>query len=244
LWASIEEFYITYWYASFYPSLFSMLFALFNLFCSLQLAPIIDTLLFADVPLCLGTLILLKWKDEGGRQRRFRLMNKVAFKWRHFGLLFKQEVSDLDGWEKQYLGDNRRCWEKVMGEWLDGGGTDEYPDTWEGLVRVLEDVEYTEIARELVRVLRSEIDSPPVQMFAATLTTIPQVPPPPPPPCHPYLTRLSSPLNPTLSLLSSHYLPLRMFPSPQQLLLKLMLPQVKPPPPDPHTPSPSPPPSP
>jgi hypothetical protein len=193
---------------------------------------------------------LLKWKDKQGRQHRFRLINKVASKWRDFGLRFGQEESELEGFEEQYHWNTKRCWQKVMGEWLNDAGTDDYPATWGGLVQVLEDVELCEIARELVEVLGSEIDSPPVQEFATTsvpielVATIPQVLPPPPPPRHPYPTRLSSPLNPTLSLLSSHHLPLRMFPSPQQLLLKLMLPQVTPPPPDSHTPSPSPPPSP
>ena len=44
-----------------------------------------------------------------------------------------------------------------MGEWLEEGGTSEYPATWEGLVTALEDVEYETVARELERVLVSVV---------------------------------------------------------------------------------------
>ena len=56
-----------------------------------------------------------------------------------------------------YSRNAKRCWCKVMEQWLGEGSTSEYPTTWKGLMVVLEDVEYTSVARELETVLDSVI---------------------------------------------------------------------------------------
>ena len=63
----------------------------------------------------------------------------------------------MEAFKFECVGDSQRCWCKVMGEWLEEGGTSEYPATWEGLVTALEDVEYETVARELERVLVSVV---------------------------------------------------------------------------------------
>ena len=65
-------------------------------------------------------------------------------------------VNQLDGWESEYRGAVSRCWNKVMEHWLDEGGvTEDYPATWEGLYTLLEDVQCTQVAEELKNALES-----------------------------------------------------------------------------------------
>ena len=61
------------------------------------------------------------------------------------GISFNQ----LSVWEKQHRGNANTCFTKVMEYWLNGGGKDQYPPTWEGLYMLLEDAEYSQIAVEL-----------------------------------------------------------------------------------------------
>lgn len=79
-------------------------------------------------------------------------MNKVSADWNQFGILLGIPLNILEGWEKQYQADSKRCWVKVMDHWLAGKAND-YPVTWNGLYNLLEDAEYTEAAKELKEAL-------------------------------------------------------------------------------------------
>ncbi len=99
--------------------------------------------------LSLNTLNFIKWSDRDGREKTFRLEEKVGSKWRDLGLRLSIEPATLDGWDIQYQRDARRCWGKVMGEFISSGGTGGYPPTWEGLYQLLEDIKCGGIARDL-----------------------------------------------------------------------------------------------
>lgn len=109
--------------------------------------------MLADVPLSLETLTLLKWRQEEGKVQKFELMKLVSARWKTFGMRVGQALNILDGWETQYLKDFRVCWCKVMQQWLDDDGTLEYPATWRGVIVVLEDVDFREVAQQLEIVL-------------------------------------------------------------------------------------------
>lgn len=87
---------------------------------------------------------LIKWKEE-----KFRLIDHVSSGWESFGLRLNIPYDKLEAWREECLGSAFRCWLKVMGHWLTGGGTQDYPATWEGLCLLLEDVEYSEVAERL-----------------------------------------------------------------------------------------------
>ena len=93
------------------------------------------------------TLTLLKWQEDGCNQR-FRLILKVQSKWWDFGTLLGL-TDELTTWEKEHQRDAGRCWTEVMTYWLNGGGGNDYPPTWEGLYTLLEDVKCVQIAKEL-----------------------------------------------------------------------------------------------
>ena len=196
------------------------------------------------VPLTVRTLTLLKWEDKHGCQKRFRLITKVSSRWTDFGRLFGQEEDELEGLGVQYHYKAKQCWCKVVSQWLDNGGTAEYPATWGGFISVLEDVELWEVARELEVVLRSAIvhtpAEPPAELLpepSAQPTSEPTSKPPakspefftsktllswfsPP---HTHLS-LAPPSRRYFSLMPSltHPILQNEFPSPQQLLLRLM----------------------
>ena len=119
----------------------------------------------SDVPLSLSTLTLLKWTDANGHQLNFRLINITSSRWREFGNLFGREENELENVREECFGKANRCWCKVMNQWLKNDGTPEYPATWRGVLTVLVDLEYSEVARELQKVLAS--------------VTPPSLPPPP-----------------------------------------------------------------
>lgn len=105
----------------------------------------------------MSSLTLIKWKDDNGEIQNFNLGDKVSSKWRKFGHRMKLENNKLDGWEGQFHGDVTRCWGEVMQHWLDMGGTDEYPETWEELYKMLEDVELGGVAKKLKRAVDAAI---------------------------------------------------------------------------------------
>ena len=138
----------------------------------------------SDVPLSLSTLTPLKWTDAKGHQLNFRLINITSSRWREFGYLFRREENELENLREECFGKANRCWCKVMNQWLENDGTPEYPATWRGVLAVLVDLEYSEVARELQRVLASVTPSPPPQM-AQPFVAPPPAPAVTPPPSLP-----------------------------------------------------------
>ena len=57
----------------------------------------------------------------------------------------------LTAWEKQNLGDVTSCMENVMLHWLSGGGTRDYPTTWQGLCTLLDDLNLSKVAEDLMK---------------------------------------------------------------------------------------------
>ena len=95
--------------------------------------------------------VSLKYLDliKGPKGETFRLVDLVSSRWQSFGCQLGIPTDKLEAWRRECLGIATECWRKVMGQWLAGGGTHNYPATWEGLYVLLEDVEYMEVAREL-----------------------------------------------------------------------------------------------
>jgi hypothetical protein len=92
---------------------------------------------------------------EQGCVKKFKLIAKVSSKWRNFGHLLNQELDQLEAWADECRGINSRCWCKVMEFWIAEGDVEEYPVNWEGLIILLEDVEFSEVATDLKKALSS-----------------------------------------------------------------------------------------
>jgi hypothetical protein len=106
------------------------------------------------VPLSLETLTLLKWEDEHGHQQTFSLEDMVSAEWMKFGLRVSLTMNRLKGWERQFHEDSTRCWREVMEHWLNNGGTEHYPTTWEGLYTLVRDCDLQQAAMALLKALK------------------------------------------------------------------------------------------
>ena len=104
---------------------------------------------FLSAGISLKLLNLIKWRDESGKEQKFRLVSRVSSRWESFGYRLDLPQNMLDAWREECLNNSARCWLKVMHHWLTGGDTPDYPATWDGLYEMLEDVEYFEMAQQL-----------------------------------------------------------------------------------------------
>lgn len=105
------------------------------------------------------TLTLLKREDNDREEQRLSLSKRVCSKWRNFGRRFKRDEGELDAIEQRCLGIPEECWCRLMNEWLNEGGTNDYPITWKGVIDVLEDVHCYDVARQLEKVLGIKMTS-------------------------------------------------------------------------------------
>ena len=65
------------------------------------------------------------------------------------------ELNQLDNWESEYRGPDcaNNCWNRVMNYLLKNASQTDYPATWKGVIELLEDVELSEVAESLKKVL-------------------------------------------------------------------------------------------
>ena len=89
-------------------------------------------------------------------KERFELVTRVSSRWDSFGIHLGFPQDQLESWEKEYSRDTAKCWNKVMGQWLNNGGTKDYPATWEGLYELLEDVNYKQVAEDLKEIVKAK----------------------------------------------------------------------------------------
>ena len=108
----------------------------------------------AGVELCLKSLTLLCWKDKDGKLQRFRLRDKIHSHWEDIGIRLGLTLNEMDAWQQECLGKVARCCTKVFEHWLTSGGTEDYAATWEGLYRLLEDIDCATIAEDLKNIVQ------------------------------------------------------------------------------------------
>ena len=64
-------------------------------------------------------------------------------------------MNHLEGWKVQFDKEATRCWRKVMTHWINDDGTQDYPVNWEGLNKLLKDVRFEKVAKDLKKALAS-----------------------------------------------------------------------------------------
>jgi hypothetical protein len=111
------------------------------------------------IPLSNESLKLLQWKDNEGYEHSFSLVNQVGMRWRTTGLclgLVKSHLQELDKETRNKYCNNESpnfSWSRIMGQWMDRGGTSDYPASWNGVDKLLRDIGHTRDAEELRRAL-------------------------------------------------------------------------------------------
>ena len=96
----------------------------------------------------LKNLQLIRWQDENGELKKFRLKTLICNEWKVIGDLVEVPNSILESWGTKYREDSLQCIKRVLSHWLDHP-TEEYPASWEGLYRLLEDIECSDVAKTL-----------------------------------------------------------------------------------------------
>ena len=90
-------------------------------------------------------LTLIRWKNEKGEVKKFRLRNAIVHRWRDIGnLVVPRQL--LVVWAREK--DAKDCCEAVLSYWLDHPPR-HYPATWEGLYELLDDSELGQVAADL-----------------------------------------------------------------------------------------------
>ena len=100
-----------------------------------------------------ANLTVIRWKNECGAVKKFRLKSSIYHKWRNIGNLVCSR-QQLDVWAKDK--DAEDCCDAVLSHWLDHPPP-HYPATWEGLCELLGDSELGQVATDLENVLENYI---------------------------------------------------------------------------------------
>ena len=93
-----------------------------------------------------ANMTVIRWKNEGGEIKKFRLKSSIMHKWRDVGNLVVPR-QQLEVWARE-KDSSKECCEAVLSHWLDHPPRD-YPATWEGLYELLEDSELGQVATDL-----------------------------------------------------------------------------------------------
>ena len=100
-------------------------------------------------------LYLIKYTRSDGREHALKLVDKLAPFWKRMGYLLGISTDQLSTWELMY-GNPSSCSEAVLSYFLQNGsqGTYMYPQTWGGVVKLLQDLDLKNIAEEIQSIAR------------------------------------------------------------------------------------------
>ena len=106
--------------------------------------------MFAGFP-SLDKLSLLKHTRSDGKVQRLRIITEVCPKWKEMGDLMGVSACLLDAIEENRRGE---CCRDVFCDWLEQEGGGNYPVTWQGLCELLEDLEFSALAKQVQQLLQ------------------------------------------------------------------------------------------
>ena len=95
----------------------------------------------------LGNLTVIVWENKEGKQEYFRFQELICDKWILIGDLIHIPPALLNAWKETYGNPLDRI-RQVLTYWLDKGSRT-YTVSWEGVYKLLGDVELTDIVAPL-----------------------------------------------------------------------------------------------
>ena len=96
---------------------------------------------------------LLLLKKKGKPCRRLHLIEEMAPKWKVAGSLLGLSAARLERIKRDQQGEIFECCQDVMQAWLVDGGTEDYPNEWEGVLELLKDLKLSDLANKLQEML-------------------------------------------------------------------------------------------
>lgn len=80
-------------------------------------------------------------------------MSSVMNSWRKIGILFGIPSSKLSGWATEHCENAETCCQCVFERWLENGSED-YELSWNGLLELLGDIDFSQLKSELDQALK------------------------------------------------------------------------------------------
>lgn len=100
-------------------------------------------------------LTLIKWTSEG-ETHRLNIVRSIAPKWREAGILLGIAPTEVEIISKRYPNEPVDCCREAFNKWLEGGGSQtDYKTTWSGVIELLEDLLYGQVAKNLTTALEA-----------------------------------------------------------------------------------------
>lgn len=118
-----------------------------------------------QMALNLANLRLLSWHNNSGERITFSVVERVLHKWKDIGILLGFNYSVLESIEKEKNQVAKECLFKIFDEWTKFSmqqTNDQYSPTWNGLVNLLQDIGDSQLADNLVDILRNVENFTPV----------------------------------------------------------------------------------
>ena len=104
-------------------------------------------------------LALMEWKDENGATRKLKIYSNIAHKWDEIATLLGFELGEIGSIRRNCTIDDHGRVTDVLRRWFDDAinlpNASKYPKSWEGLVKLLNDAELGEVAKQLHTALSS-----------------------------------------------------------------------------------------
>lgn len=106
-----------------------------------------------------ANLLLLIWNDNdnGGEERRFSVIEQVQDRWREIGILLGFQDAELTVIERQKNFSGKECLLCITDKWIRSStpqSNDRYSPTWDGLATLLHDIQESQTAQKLTKILR------------------------------------------------------------------------------------------
>lgn len=92
---------------------------------------------------------MIEWQSEEGK-KELRIIQSISYKWYDIGIFLEIDSALLKGWQKQYSHDCMECCRTVLEHWLNNP-CKSYPHTWDGVCRLLDNVQFGELAEQVRR---------------------------------------------------------------------------------------------
>ena len=102
-------------------------------------------------------LLLIKYKEAGGKgKKEYRLLQNIQMKWKDIGRRLGIGSAVLTGYESRHRGDIVEQCQEVFSHWRNAGA-ENYPFTWNGVLKILRDVEMGKVADRLEKALSNRV---------------------------------------------------------------------------------------
>ena len=89
----------------------------------------------------------MKWRKDGQTQR-LKIADTICNEWKKIGKILSIPPAKLQTWSTQARDDPLSCLNKVLDHWFQNP-PDDYPLKWSAFIELLEDTDFTDLAREL-----------------------------------------------------------------------------------------------